>query len=313
MKFTWTQGAVLMACVAVSSCGMIGGGQAKAPKGQVVATVNGEEITLNELNRELGGASSADPAQRKAMEQAALQAIVNRKLAAQAAKEQKLDKTQEFALLKAAAEEGALVGALQRKVASTVPNPTRKDAEVFVSEHPDMFAQRKLMVVDQIIVNKFDQELTKAFEPLKSLGEVEAMLSSRNADFQRTTTILDTLSTPEGLTQALAKLPPGEVFIFPRNNVLFVNQIRDSRAVPFVGEPAIAFATNGLKQVRTQEALGRELESLRKAADGKITYNDKYKPEPPKPGAKPAAPALTPAPAPGAAPAAAPVAPAPTT
>ena len=41
MKLNWTHGAALLACVAMSGCGMIGGGS-KAPKGQVVATVNGE-------------------------------------------------------------------------------------------------------------------------------------------------------------------------------------------------------------------------------------------------------------------------------
>ena len=68
MKLKWTHGAALLACIALSGCGMIGGD--KAPKGQVVATVNGEEITVTELNRELAGAAPAHPAERKAAEQA---------------------------------------------------------------------------------------------------------------------------------------------------------------------------------------------------------------------------------------------------
>ena len=44
MKLKWTHGAALLACIAMSGCGMIGGD--KAPKGQVVATVNCEEITV---------------------------------------------------------------------------------------------------------------------------------------------------------------------------------------------------------------------------------------------------------------------------
>ena len=77
MKLKWTHGAALLACIAMSGCGLVGGGS-KAPKGQVVATVNGEEITITELNRELGGASPANPEERKAMEQAALQSITIR-------------------------------------------------------------------------------------------------------------------------------------------------------------------------------------------------------------------------------------------
>jgi peptidyl-prolyl cis-trans isomerase C len=316
MKLNWTHGAAVLACIAMSGCGMIGGGS-KAPEGQVVATVNGEEITITELNRELGGASPADPQQRKEMEQAALQNIITRKLLTQSAKEQKLDKTPAYAQQKLQAEEGLMVSALQRKVASTVVNPTRADAEKFVSDHPNMFAQRRVMVVDQVVFGKFDPKLMEEFKPLNTLEQIEAVLTRENIDYQRTTTVLDTLNAPEGLTETLMKLPAGEVFIFPRGNAVFVNQIRENRVMPFVGDRAITYAQAGLKQQRTQEALAKQVETIRKGADEKITYNDKYKPEKPKAGAAPAgkAAAATPAPAVPAAPAApaAPAGTAPTT
>lgn len=316
MKLNWTHGAAVLACIAMSGCGMIGGGS-KAPEGQVVATVNGEEITITELNRELGGASPADPQQRKEMEQAALQNIITRKLLTQSAKEQKLDKTPAYAQQKLQAEEGLMVSALQRKVASTVVNPTRADAEKFVSDHPNMFAQRRVMVVDQVVFGKFDPKLMEEFKPLNTLEQIEAVLTRENIDYQRTTTVLDTLNAPEGLTETLMKLPAGEVFIFPRGNAVFVNQIRENRVMPFVGDRAITYAQAGLKQQRTQEALAKQVETIRKGADEKITYNDKYKPEKPKPGAALAgkAAAATPAPAVPAAPAApaAPAGTAPTT
>lgn len=291
MKLYWTHGAAVLACIALSSCGLVGGG-AKAPKGQVVATVNGEEITVTELNREIGGAAPADAEQRKAMEQAALQSIISRKLVAQAAKEQKLDKTPAFAQQELQTKESMLVGAMQRKIAAAVPNPSRAEAEKFVADHPHMFAERRVMVVDQIVVAQFSPALMKEFEPLTTLEQVEGVLGRENLDFQRTTTVLDTLNAPEDLTTTLMKLPPGEIFVFPRGNAVFVNQIRESRTLPFTGERAVNYATAGIKQMRTQEAVARQLETIRKAADEKITYNEKYKPAPAKPAAKtPAAPA----------------------
>ena len=309
MKLNWTHGAALLACIAMSGCGMIGGGS-KAPKGQVVATVNGEEITITELNRELAGASSANPAERKAMEQAALNAIITRKVVAQAAKEQKLDKTPLFAQQEQQAKEAMLVGAMQRQIASTVVAPTRPEAEKFVADHPNMFAQRRVMVVDQIVVGKFRPELMKEFEPMTTLEQIEAVLERENIEFQRNTTVLDTLNAPENLTETLMKLPAGEIFVFPRGNAIFVNQIRDSRVMPFTGDRAINYALAGLKTLRTQEAVGKQIETMRKGAEAKVTYNDKYKPAPAKPaaaapaakGAAPAAPAA-PAPAAPAAPA----------
>lgn len=311
MKLKWTDGAALLACIALSGCGMIGGD--KAPKGQVVATVNGEEITVTELNRELGGAASANPADRKAAEQAALESIITRKLVAQASKEEKLDKTPVFAQQEVQAKEAMLVGAMQRKVASTVVAPTRTEGEKFVTDHPDMFANRRVMVVDQIVVGQFKPELMKEFEPMTTLEQIEAVLVRENLDFQRTTTVLDTLNAPEDLTKTLGKLPPNEIFIFPRGNAVFVNQIRDNRVMPFTGDRAISYALAGLKSLRTQEALVKQLETIRKAGEGEITYNDKYKPvkTAAKPATKPATPAAKAAPAP-AAPAAAPAGAAPT-
>ena len=316
MKLKWTHGAALMTCIALSGCGMIGGG-GKAPKGQVVATVNGEEITVTELNRELGGAASANPAERKAAEQAALESIITRKLVAQASKEQKLDKTPIFAQQETQAQEALLVGAMQRKIASTVVAPTRAEGEKFVADHPDMFANRRVMVVDQIVVGAFKPELMKEFEPMTTLEQIEAVLVRENLDFQRTTTVLDTLNAPEDLTKTLGKLPPNEIFIFPRGSAVFVNQIRDNRVMPFTGDRAVNYAMAGLKSLRTQEALVKQLEAIRKAGEGEITYNDKYKPvkaaaKPAAPAAKgaPATPAAKAAPATPAAPAPAPAAPA---
>lgn len=313
MKLNWTHGAALLACIALSGCGMFGGGS-KAPEGQVVATVNGEEITITELNRELGGASPANPEERKAAEQTALQNLITRKLMAQAAKEQELDKTPAFAQQELQAKEAMLVGALQRKIASTVVNPTRADAEKFIAEHPQMFANRRVMVVDQIVVGNFNQALMKEFEPLNTLEQIEAILVRENIDYQRTTTILDTLNSPEFLTETLTKLPPGEVFIFPRGSAVFINQIRDTRVMPFVGDRAVNYAMAGLRSLRSQETLYKQIEAMRKGAEDKITYNEKYKPAKPKPGAAPAAkapaPSTAPAPAAPAAPAAAAPAPA---
>jgi EpsD family peptidyl-prolyl cis-trans isomerase len=297
MKLKWTHGAVALACIALSGCGMIGGD--KAPEGQVVATVNGEEITITELNRELGGASSADPVERKAREQAALEAIITRKLVAQASKEQKLDKTPIFAQQELQAKEAMLVGAMQRKISSTVVAPTRAEAEKYVTDHPNMFANRRVMVVDQIVVGQFKPELMKEFEPLTTLEQIEAVLIRENLDFQRTTTVLDTLNAPEDLTKTLSNLPPNEVFIFPRGAAVFVNQIRENRVMPFVGERAVNYALAGLKSQRTQEALVKQLEAIRKSGEAEITYNDKYKPTKTaaKPAAKPAAKAAPAAPA----------------
>ena len=65
----------------------------KKATGQVAAVVNGEEITLQEINTELEALSPSqqDAKDKKKLQQAALQRIVERRLLAQAARDDGLD------------------------------------------------------------------------------------------------------------------------------------------------------------------------------------------------------------------------------
>ena len=73
--------AAVSAGLALSGCDqvkkLVGGGK---PTGQVVATVDGEEITSLQLRAELGNFSSRDPNIMKAAQQQALQRIILRRL-----------------------------------------------------------------------------------------------------------------------------------------------------------------------------------------------------------------------------------------
>src|SRR3978361_1170827 len=69
------------------------GGCSKKPGGQVVAVVNGEEITQQELNVELQNAHIPQGVDQKKVMPALLQRVVDRKLINQLAKNDGLDKT----------------------------------------------------------------------------------------------------------------------------------------------------------------------------------------------------------------------------
>lgn len=79
-----------LSCALLAACG------AKEPTGQVVATLDGKEITALELRNELGGYQAPDAPSRKRAEQAALDAILSRKAVAEAARKAGVEKTPEF-------------------------------------------------------------------------------------------------------------------------------------------------------------------------------------------------------------------------
>ncbi len=284
--------AVLTACVALGGCKMPHFGKPKAPTGQVVATVDGEEITVRDLNTELNGARTADAKQQKALQGQALQVMVNRKLLAKAAKKEGVEKTPEYAIQQKRMTETLLAESLQQKLVAAVPTPTPEEAQQYMGAHPESFAQRQVFNVDQIQARgPMTQDVIKSFEPLKTLEQVEAQLKALKVDYRRGEVAMDSLGADPRLVQAILKLPPAEVFIIPQQNgtVLF-NVVRGSAVKPFQGKQASDYATQALRQQRANEAAARQMQQVIAQGASKVMFNPAYQPPAPaKPAAKPPA------------------------
>jgi EpsD family peptidyl-prolyl cis-trans isomerase len=283
--------ALLAATATLGGCDqvkkLVGGSK---PAGQVVATVNGDEITALELRQELGAFSTRDPAVLKMAQQRALEGIILRKLVVQKAKEDKLDKSADYSVQVARGEEALLAQLYQRKVASSIAVPTRDEGETYVTTHPEKFAERKVLIIDQLIAgpNKIPQERLK---PINTFDELRTILDAEKVPYQLNVATVDTLSANEAILAQVNKLPPGEIFVIPQGGGLLFNKVVDARPAPFVGDAATAFAINVLRAQRAREAVNRQLELMRKSADKSVVYNEAYKPAPPakKTAAAPAA------------------------
>lgn len=277
------------ACLLVAGCGKGG----KEPKGQVVATVNGQEITAIDLRNEMGDFRAPDAATRKAAERAALQQIIDRKLLAEVAKERKLDKTPDYVQQKRRVDEAFIVRYWQTSIAKSVPAPSKEEVERFVAANPDLYAARKVFVLDQIRAPMVrDPAVIEALKPLKTLADVGSLLTSKNIRFQQGSTTLDALTAPPEVVSQIMKLPADEVFVVPQGNLLTINHIRETRVVPAPAEVATAHATQYLKNQRTQTAVQRELSAALAAAKKEkdaVQYAKAYQP--------PAKAAVNPAPA----------------
>jgi EpsD family peptidyl-prolyl cis-trans isomerase len=274
------------ACVALAGCKFPGIGVGnKAPTGQVVANVDGHEVTLRELSAEMGNTAYPDPKTRKAAEQVALRNIVVRVVLADAARQQGLDKTPDFALQKDRAIDTVLAQQLEQKLIATVPAPTKEDAQNYIGSHPDIFLERKVFVVDQIRMPRVPMDVLKALEPLKTMEEIEAVLNKDNIPHQRGEATLDAVGAEPRLIDFILKLPPNEVFVLPSNDGLLVNRIKETKVVPFTGDPATQFATKWLTRTRSQETVSRSFNQYLKAAQPKIQFNKDYAPPKPAPAA----------------------------
>lgn len=292
------------AALALSGCGDKG-----APKGQVVAKIDKQEVTALDLQAEMAGFQAPNATARKAAEQQALNGIIQRRLLAEAAREAKIDKSPEFARQRARAEEALLVQTWQRQLTKAVPSPSLDEARQFISQHPDIYSARKIISIQGLrFAATNDPSLFQALRPLNTLEEVQALLTQRQIAFGNANGSVDALRVDPAFAEQLLKLPPNEVFVVPQGNVILVGHVVGTRVEPVADNLAVRHATEYLKAQRTRDSISRQFNSVIARGMKDVTYGKGF--EAPKPSGNGAAPAPKAAPAaPAAKPAAAPASP----
>jgi peptidyl-prolyl cis-trans isomerase C len=275
----------------LSGCGK--GGDDEIEKGQVVATVDGKDVTIHELNAELQGAQlpqNINPEQRKQVEQAALQQVVNRRILADIARERGLDKTPMYLLQERRAEDQLLVQMLQRQMSSAVKQPTQDEIATFIAQNPDLFAERKIFTVDQIQFEApRDPTILKKYEPFTTMDQVAEQLKQDGLQARRAPATLDVATANPQLVQQVLKMKREEIFIIPAGRVMVANKITDTKVQPLSGREAQQLAAGMIQQRKFADLLKRDLEPKVKKAESEVKYQAGF--SPPKPAAAAATPA----------------------
>lgn len=287
MRKSFTAALMLGTTLLLSACGEKGG-SGELEKGQVVATVGGNDITVHELNAELQGAqlpANLNPEQKKQVEQGALQQVVNRRILSDIARERGLDKTPMFLLQSRRAEEQILVQMLQRQMGSAVKQPSQTDIATFIAQNPDLFAERKIFTVDQIqFQTPRDPRILAKYQPLKTMAEVEAQLKQDGLQYRRAPAKLDVARANPELVQQILKMNREDIFIIPAGQVMVANLITDTQVQPLTGNEAQQLAAGMIQQRNFADLVKRDLEPKVKKAEGEVKYQAGFAP-PKKAGA----------------------------
>ncbi len=266
-----TLGVILLPSLALlAACG---GKEAEAPTGQVAATVNGKEITVIDIRHEAGTATPS-----KELEEAALRSLIVRRLLADEAVEEKVDQLPATAIMQEKARQMVLVDALTNQIRSTAPKPSRDEAQQFIANHPASFDQRRIFLVDQIIIPTSTPDLVKAIEPLDTMAQIEQLLTSRKVQFQRAVGSIDALSIDADIAEKISQLPENAVFASPENGVIRINRIREAVIQPISGEAAISVAMTQIARQRSEAIVANKIQSILDAGKAKVKYNAAYDP-----------------------------------
>jgi peptidyl-prolyl cis-trans isomerase C len=186
-------------------------GQSKTPTGQVVARVNGDEITTSELNLEIR-TLKAQAGFEEDVHNIALQNIVDRRLLAQAASERSLDKDPEFALTRRRLEEHLLASLFVRRLlASYTPSDAEKGK--FIASNPELFSDTTNFHIDEVIFKRPSAAVLAKVAEATYLEDIVRILKEASADPVRKSSIWRSEELPTEIVVQMKKLKPGEIFV----------------------------------------------------------------------------------------------------
>lgn len=254
----------------------------REPTGQVAAIVNGDEITLQEVNAQLGNANLPEGVDAKEVQKLAVQRLIDRRLLSAAAKADGIEKSPDYLMRSRQATEALLVSMLNEKAGRTFQVPDNRAIDAFMEARPQTFAKRMIYTVDRIqFPIPKDLAKLKEFEADHSLDDVVARLKAQGTPFDRSSVNMDSAVVAPDVMGRILSLPANEPFLIPENGMVSAGVIRASRAAPLAGDQARPLAV----QIMRNEALNKMLEDRLKAlrASAKITYQPGFEPAGTKP------------------------------
>jgi EpsD family peptidyl-prolyl cis-trans isomerase len=293
--------ALVLVAATLSACG----NKAKESKpGQALASVNGKEITVLQLNEELQRAA-VPAAQQEAASKQLLQGLIDRQLLEGEAEKEKLDRDPK--VMQAIDRARALIVAqayLQKHVGNGA-QPSAVEVEDYYQKHPGFFANRKQFNMNELIMGATDltPEVKATADGAKSLEEVAVWLDAHKIRYGRTQVTRSTADLNPEVAKKLLAMPRGQIFIVKEGERAMLISIAETRDAPLTLQVAAPQISQYLVTQKNKELAAAEVKRLR--ATAKVDYMNKSL-MPDAPGAVPAAAATGPAPAAAAAPAPAP-------
>jgi peptidyl-prolyl cis-trans isomerase C len=270
-------GGCALAMLALSGC-------KREATGQVAAVVDGEEITLAELNQEIGASQPAEAADKQAVQRAALQKIIDRRLIAQVAREDGIDKQPEYLARERQADELLLIQMLGQKLNRASRMPDAAAIDKYIADNPTLFAERTLYRLDRIQFEiPRDPAPLQAIKDDHSMDAVAARLNAMGIKFERGAAGLDSAQMPPQVLARIKALPLGEPFGVPSGNIMTVAVITGSEPRPLVGAEARPIALERLRLQNLESTIADRLKTAR--ASARIEYQQGFAPVPAASGA----------------------------
>jgi EpsD family peptidyl-prolyl cis-trans isomerase len=263
--------------VAAVTVAILASGCTKKAEGQTVAVVNGEEITVPDLNFALDLAKIPEGTDKDKARAQVLQQLVDRRLLAEQAQKEGIDKTPDFLNRERRAKEDLLISMLADRRLKTTQLPSDREIQNYIATHPEAFANRETWELDQVVfANPTNANLKSQIEGAHSIDQLITVLQNNKVAYQRQKNRLDTAVIPPEMFGKLNSVPAGEPFALSNGKQMVASAVTGREPHPLTGDDAKPVAADAIRKTETAKGLETMLKSLRSSA--KIEYQPGYGP-----------------------------------
>ncbi|MHB1176410.1 MAG: EpsD family peptidyl-prolyl cis-trans isomerase [Sulfuriferula sp.] len=240
---------------------------------QVAAKVNGDEITVHQINQVLSHAPNLKPEQAKQAAADVLHGLVDQQLLIEQAKKDKLDRNPQVVAAYESAHAQILTQAYLDQELSKLPQPTDHEIKDYYTQHPELFANRRLYRFQELTIDGSGgrvPEIRKEIGLTKQIDAFVEWLKAEKIPFNINNGIKKAEEVPLNLLPRLSKMQDGQAMVTVNGSSVLIVQLVASQQQPMAIEAAKPVIAAYLANSKRRDATTAMLKKLHDKA--KIEY-----------------------------------------
>ena len=257
--------AISLGLLSLAACG---NKDAPKPTTQVAARVGSEEISLYQINAALAQANNqgVSPEQQRVLSRNVLEGLIDQQVAVDRAIDAKLNRDPDVMAQIEAARRAVLANAYVKQYVTSLPKTAPQDASKYYSEHPALFAERRVYTVQEIVVPRSPEvleQLNSMAAADKSMDEVAAWLKAHQLNFTPSNSSRAAEQIPLDLLPRMHALQDGHDLAFSTPAAVTILRLVSSRTQAVPESVALPRIAQYLSTQRTESAITDHIKALR--------------------------------------------------
>lgn len=254
-------------------------GSSEGSTAQVAVKVNGQEVSVHQYNIVLARLNGGAPAENtpEVVLKAALNNLVNREIAVQAAMKKNLDQDPQVIQQLEAARRDVLAKAYLDISGQNVTMPSSNEVDQFFVAHPELFSNRHLFVLQEAVVPATKEQvlgIKAKIESASDVAQISNILRDANLNFTTKLSGVAAEDVPSALLPELSKLKEGQSLVLPSAQGMRVVSVVRSQLSPIDDKQANNMIRAFLQNQKKAELVQSDMKSLISTA--KVDYQGKF-------------------------------------